>query len=223
MAKSRVRKARKRAEKAVKAKRKYVRRQPAVTTMVASESAQDDVMLGAEFGPVVMAGTCIVCQNSLEQHFAANGRYVGCIGEKRADSSLFVPLFVPPVIISSAVLNGILQSRSGALIHTDGNGGNGARARMERRPAPARATTDRRSSRAPLLVPVKDVIGDEHGEKTQKVFTFVNQHKGDGGITLKSLVEKINLPYSTVQSQVNKLIALKAIAKRAQPKAKAAA
>jgi hypothetical protein len=217
MAKSKVRKARKRAAEktTVKAKRKYVRRHPAVSTaFAAAESVHDDVSLVAAFG-VAMQGMCTHCQKPFARHFTDGGQFVGCSTFVPTDH-LYMPLFVPSVLIPSSALNGILQSRSGAIILPIN--GNGARARMERRPAPARATTDRRSSRAPLLMAMKDAIGDEQGEKTQKVFTFINQHKGDGGITLKTLVEKINLPYSTVQSQVNKLIALKAITKRAQPK-----
>jgi hypothetical protein len=66
-------------------------------------------VLAEAFGPVVLRGICILCQTPLIKHFSAEGRYVGCEGRQRPDSSS-VPMYIAPVLIDSHVLNGILAA-----------------------------------------------------------------------------------------------------------------
>lgn len=157
------------------------------------------------FGPLILRGSCVVCHTTLGEHFK-NGEYVGCKGIERQPH---VPVtYVPPVVIGSEALveallethatneltDAMVQSNSGAVIRSE-------------------PTASRVGRRPELITPRVESIGNM-GAKVSNVFEHITKHAPEGGITLKALVEEMRLPYSTVQSQVNKLLAAKAVNKR---------
>ena len=192
-------------------RRRYVRRTPAAVVPPAP--------IMEAFGPIVMQGQCILCQEPLSKHFSETGRFVGCLGKRVTEGALYIPLFVPPIVIQSDVLNGVLQQYANGGGHTPVVTARQMERRVLRMVAGKSNGKVSKSNgkgqvgrQADVLFPLMPKLDAEHGEKAQKVFALIHQNKG---ITLSELVEKAGYPKSTVWSTVTKLVTLKAIQKQA--------
>jgi len=158
----------------------------------------------AGFDTLVMQGTCVACKNPFKDHFNREGRFVGCNPNAKVEGDEFASaaVFVPPVIIPSAALTHLIQSKSGAIVVN---------------PTPVNGTTGPMPVKfgrpADMFYPVAENLDPGYGQRLVAVFEKLAAHR-ETGITLRELVNEVGMPYSTVQSQVNRLISMKAAEKR---------